>query len=349
MLGNKHNIESGDYSFNVQGNTVNVTNGLSYSEVKEVALDTFQANFYKLANKAAEIAKQRAEEITTSYLEQLQIRDADAINSLKEPDMQYALLMAQKEYARSGDKDLSEMLVDILVERSRIKGRSLMQIVLNESLEVAPKLTTEQLDILSLVFILKYTKNYMINSLPSLQTYIESTIYPFLIQLTKEQSQYQHLEYTGCGAISIGERQLEEIFFVNYQGIFSKGFPLEKYNEILGDNKIPGNILISCLHDPKLYQFNALTVEDFNRLIDLPNLKQSQISDLQGLQHSNLMNHSEIKAFIIKICPEMDKLFETWGNSPMKNMTLTSVGIALGHANIRRKTSENFDLSIWIK
>jgi hypothetical protein len=59
--------------------------------------------------------------------------------------MQYAVFTAQREFARSGDDQLGDILVDILVDRTKEPDRSLLQIVLNESLNVAPKLTADQL------------------------------------------------------------------------------------------------------------------------------------------------------------------------------------------------------------
>jgi hypothetical protein len=44
----------------------------------------------------------------------------------------------------------------------------------------------------------------------------------------------------------------------------------------------------------------------------------------------------------------MSDCFEIWFASPMKNLTLTSVGIAIGHANIKRFAGEFANLSIWI-
>jgi len=41
--------------------------GLSYSEVRDVALDVFRSNFYQLAGPAMETARARAEEITESF------------------------------------------------------------------------------------------------------------------------------------------------------------------------------------------------------------------------------------------------------------------------------------------
>ena len=60
------------------------------------------------------------------------------------------------------------------------------------------------------------------------------------------------------------------------------------------------------------------------------------------------MTPDEIKSDLKTMHPCMEKLFDVWDNSHMKNMSLTSVGIAIGHANIRRVTKETDNLSIWI-
>jgi uncharacterized protein YyaL (SSP411 family) len=60
------------------------------------------------------------------------------------------------------------------------------------------------------------------------------------------------------------------------------------------------------------------------------------------------MNDTEIKEKCIAVRPYMSGLFETWSESAMKNFTLTSVGIAIGHANIKRLVGEFANLSIWI-
>ncbi|WP_262250451.1 LPO_1073/Vpar_1526 family protein [Parapedobacter soli] len=146
--------EGGDSSTNLQGHVVNVYQGISYADAKEIALDVFSSNFIQLKNEAAEIAKQRAEEITEALLEKLIERAPDAIEEFKQPGMQDSLFTAQKEYAKSGDKELGDLLVDILVDRANSPERNMMQIILDEALKIAPKLTIEQLDTLTLSFIL---------------------------------------------------------------------------------------------------------------------------------------------------------------------------------------------------
>jgi hypothetical protein len=40
--------------------------------------------------------------------------------------------------------------------------------------------------------------------------------------------------------------------------------------------------------------------------------------------------------------------FDIWDETPMKSKTLTSVGIAIAHANIKKRTDRDLNLSIWM-
>jgi hypothetical protein len=55
---------SGDNSVNIQA--VQVVVGANYGEIRQIARDVFDANFYRLAQVAKETATQRAEAITES-------------------------------------------------------------------------------------------------------------------------------------------------------------------------------------------------------------------------------------------------------------------------------------------
>lgn len=62
----------------------------------------------------------------------------------------------------------------------------------------------------------------------------------------------------------------------------------------------------------------------------------------------NQMTEAEIKGKCIEIRPYMESVFDVWESSAMKSLNLTSVGISIGHANIKRLVGEFSDLSIWI-
>ena len=61
------------------------------------------------------------------------------------------------------------------------------------------------------------------------------------------------------------------------------------------------------------------------------------------------MNIDEVNAYLLSVDLRMTKIFEVWSSSSFKKMELTSVGIAVAHANYRRKTGITLDLSEWIK
>jgi hypothetical protein len=171
--------KAGDNSTNIQAGSITVHQGVSVTEVRELALDVFRANFCELAGDARNVARRRAEEITEAFLKQLQQQYADGLRQAHDPDFQYALFTVQKEYARCGDKELGDLLVDLLVDRTKHESRSILQIVLNESLAVAPKLTPEQLSVLSLVFLFRYTTHPAIRGRQGLLSYLDRFVTPF--------------------------------------------------------------------------------------------------------------------------------------------------------------------------
>jgi len=251
---------TGDNSTNLQGKEITIYQGISYKDAKEIALDVYKANFLALSEKAATEAVRRAEELTDTFLEKLKEEMPAAVQALQEPAMQMALYTAQKEYARTGDKDLESLLVDILVERAQQTERTIQQIVLDESLAVAPKLTLEQLSALTVSFLLTRTRIHFLVSLDALQNYLESHLLPFVDDLTKAETCYEHLEYTGCGSVMrLGNlRTVEAIFNLHYPGLFCKGFESERVSTEFGDVKPPAGFLINCLHAPRSFRLTQL-------------------------------------------------------------------------------------------
>ncbi len=168
----KQEQTSGDNSYNIQARDVSI--GISYSDAKLIAEDVFNANFYKLAGVAQETARKRADELLNNFLKGVSQQRPEALEGMSDPDLQFAVFTAQREYARSGDKELGDVLVDILIDRAGQSERSLLQIVLNESLTIAPKLTAEQFDVLSLIFLLRYTRKTDITDLPGFAQHLSA-------------------------------------------------------------------------------------------------------------------------------------------------------------------------------
>ena len=347
-MSDKQIQESGDDSVNIQAKSIVVQMGITYSDMKEIALDVYKENADKLSKVAEDIALKRVEEITEKILQTLKSRNPEGLNSAQDPDFQYSLLTVQREYAKSGDKDLGDLLVDILVERTKVEQRGLLQIVLNESLGTAPKLTGSQLNVLSIIFSMKYTRTLGMLSLERLTGYLSHRLAPFIDDLPNSEASYQHLEFTRCGSISLGSNTITSIFKIKYPGVFTKGFTWEEFHNKVSQVKGSEKLLLPCLRDISRFQFNAAYHDQLKSAALKLGISDADCTKIDGFWDQHLMSDEEIKADLIARNEKMARLFTLWDNTPMKHMTLTSVGIAIGHAFTRSKTGDSDNLAIWI-
>jgi hypothetical protein len=350
MLNKDQKQNVGDGATAVQaGENVTIMNiGVSVTEVREIAMDVARATFYELTGIAKEIASERVEEITDKVIEKLEREFPAGLQKARDPDFQYALFTIQKEYARNGDGDLGDLLVDLLVDRSKQDQRDILQIVLNESLKVAPKLTGTQLAALAIIFLFKYTQNHSVGNHVLLGEYFDKHILLFLDKLVKNQACYQHLEFSGCGSGSIAGNKLENIIGSTYQGLFLKGFDKEEIKKRKVSIGMDQRFFMSCLNDPKKIQVRANNKDTLEENLDKFEIEASDKENIVDLFNLNRMSNVEIKEKCIEIRPYMKTVFDIWNDSLMQNFTLTSVGISIGHANIKRFVGEFSDLSIWI-
>jgi hypothetical protein len=343
------NQKAGDNSTNIQaGGSVVIQQGLTVTEARQIALDVFKGNYLTLAGEAVDVARRRAEEVTEAFLKKLQTQNPEGLKQAKEPDFQHAVFTVQKEYARCGDKDLGDLLVDLLVDRTKQPLRSILQIVLNESLAVAPKLTHDQLAALSLIFLFRYTINNGLGSFAGLDAYLARYVAPFSSVIDKKDACYQHLEYSGCGTVGIGSVALVEVFRRNYAGLFSKGFDEAQFQSKQMTIPFTHPIFVTCLHDQSRRQVNAMNEDVLKKQAASQQIVGDDLNKLIALQNEHLMAHEDIKTFIVARQPHMQRVFDIWEESNMKHFTLTSVGISIGHANIKKNLGEFTDLSIWI-
>lgn len=342
--------DAGDNSTNLQGQQVIVNQGISYSDAKEIANDVFKANFIELKQEAAAIAQKRAEEVTEKVISELNKRHPESLSEFEQPAMQDALFNVQKQYAISGDQDLGDLLVDILVDRASQPKRNMVQIVLDESLSIAPKLTLEQFDTLTLNFLLVSTRRMDVKNYGELIAHFKKRIAPFVENLSDSHSDYTHLEYLGCGHVRAGNYgQLEQRLRDTYKAFFSSGFTQEELIAEIGEGHNLTGLIIPCFHDSSKLQIGVLDESVLEHISGQNELDQEIVTKLKQYFTKTTKNQNDIKIMLIDAIPEMEKIFDTWSKSSFKQFELTSVGIAIAHANYRRRTGETMDLSIWIK
>lgn len=97
----KYEQSNGDNSINQQAKEIN-NYGISYQDAKDIALDIFKNNFLKLSEEANELIMSRVNKLLDDFLVQLRKDNGKGVLESKNPDFQYVLYEASKNYARSG-------------------------------------------------------------------------------------------------------------------------------------------------------------------------------------------------------------------------------------------------------
>ncbi|QKW44269.1 LPO_1073/Vpar_1526 family protein [Streptomyces microflavus] len=320
--------------------------GLSYRDVKEIAYDVFRQNFTHLAADASAVAEERAREICDKFLNKLIEESPESLGNAKNPDFQRALFRVQEEYATTGDENLGDLLVDMLVDRSKQSGGSFRQVVLNEALKTAPRLTSEQVAMLGAVFMARYV-NVPARSIPQMYANLRNYWLPVIRGLSQpSDANMGHIAYAGCGSISLASVTFTQLFLERYPGLLTLGFEEEQYSWI-SEFKDKG-VTMPCLRDPTKLQLAATNSTELEHVLTKVNFGE-YADNLRNLLKANPISGEAIHAEIEALDSEFKRFSEIWANSAIKSFDLTSVGIAIAHAHCRRLLGSAFPaVDIWL-
>lgn len=103
-----------------------------------------------------------------------------------------------------------------------------------------------------------------------------------------------------------------------------------------------------CLNNPEKWQISVINKGILEQRLNNAEIESNEQKKIIKLFNLNKMSKTEIKEKCIQTRAYMETVFDVWSDSVMHNFQLTSVGIAIGHANIKRLVGEFTDLSIWI-
>lgn len=306
------------------------------------------------AAMAREIVDSRLKDFETKVLERFASATDARADAFKDPDFQYLLNRAQHAYARSGDSQVGDTLVDLIAQRSLIAGRTRLAMTLNAAVEVSSTLTVNEFAELTLCFLLKYTLHQSVVDFDSLIGYLKSYVAPLLPDISDVDASYQFIESQGCGNVGITQLDVVKPFHINYGGILSRGFDEGELIPHIPDGKmtdaIRSSLLMPCLNDAHKLQIAALNENVMLQRAPQANLSPEQAKTVWNFFTGTFWTKDEMAEKLRPNFPEIDRLFQVWETTPMKRLVLTATGIAIGHANARRIVpSWRGDLSIWIR
>lgn len=348
MFGNKRRMsQDGEQSENYQaGRDIAVYQGMSPDEVSGLLREALESNALQMRSIAKEELQNRIQDFSERFVEKTK-DEPDVIQATSDPDVQAAFIEAGIGFARSGDEDLGEILIDLVADRAKQGTRTLLAVVLNDAVTIAPRLTDGEMAILTIAWRLLRTVDRGLVSLQALAGFIReiSDLIPYI---PRGDASYLHLQSLGCVGIGIGSISFDHVWLNSYRGLFTNGFTWEQVPEELSarrDELSPW--VIPCLRDASKLQVNALN-EDVLKERLKGSVLEAHEGLLVGLMNQHSMNEDKIVEALGAVEPRIHTLREIWTDTPMQHLSVTAVGMAIGHANWRHMTGKHAPLSIWI-
>ncbi|SDF30873.1 hypothetical protein SAMN05216260_107140 [Streptomyces griseoaurantiacus] len=297
-------------------------------------MEVFENNFHKLSQVAYNVARERAEEFTSNLIEVVQQRTPEALEHFQEPGTQAALFSAQSGYAKTGDADLGEMLIELLMTRISSSVRDTPQLASNYAITITENLSSHHFAILACAFILKQLAYEDVKSAGSLARQMQETIEPFMEDLHGAESvDLDYLAGLGCTIATSSTLSPGRAAGLNYPGLFTRGFSSDERPDYSRLIRTP--LVRPFGPESDRYKINAITKAELRDLLNRLVLHDMSDLALQALQNS-VMHEREIERII---CQEQDSLapiFARCSDLGIHSHINTAIGTAIAHANMRR-------------
>lgn len=287
---------------------------------------------------------ERLQIFAENFYNELIERNPNAINDFNSPVLQDVLFKAQKSYVLNEDPAIGELLIDILVERAANTQRDTTQISLTEALDVLPKLTTNQLNMLTLSWLLTPEFFKKLSSYDQVMDYIENTLYPLAEKIeTDYQNEYRQLEYFGCFLFRSESNTIpiDEIIYRECKAYFRREFTSNEIKDIFKDFSCAEKLqelFTQSIFDPQKYQFKATPTELYKLVNELGIPEKDHLAINEKIHMFIDMAPDKIRMNLEQKTSSYNKL----NNFVISQMLreLTYVGIIIAEANNRKMKKE---------
>ena len=188
--------------------------GMTPKQAAKQTIDLFMENFPKLQTLARETAEQRATELCNDILRKLADKQVKNFTPFTEPDVQFILYEAQKNYARFGDREIMNILTELITNRIQNDDKDHFKRIADSSITIACELSSEQLDCLSALFMLTKVKILNIKTIDDVDKYLKYVSSIFNLEHIDFGRETSYLNFKGCLELTLPD--IPEILSRNY-------------------------------------------------------------------------------------------------------------------------------------
>lgn len=348
-------IVGSDNSQNSQAGQIHIHQGMNYDEVRTLCLDLVQKELALYKQQAIEESMRRFNQLMEKFLDKFLKIEDNKRQRLQEPAIQNALNETFKEYVKSGQEELGDDLIDLMIERVEVEEHTTNQSIIDEVRQILPKLSSSTVSIISLLtfshLIIPRAKDIFIDMLYKLSPLVEKIgdIHNIDVAYLEQIRCGQSLSFLGFG------KNFEQRMLSNYNLLFYYPISIDQFNAIMakygynqGDNlyiSLALTSLMDTIGKQMQFKFNSYR-EEFVGGENKFKITEP-ISNL--LKEMRVYDEKEVRQFFLNINSNWTVVFNKFNKEDIKNFTLSPVGSYIGTRKLSKIFGQDIPLSVFYK
>lgn len=334
---------------------INVGTILTVTEVRAIALDVARSVFLDSLPIAKDIINARTENITDEVIRKIAEKDEQLFERFKDPRFLGPLASSQRNFAETGDPELGGILSGLLADLAGEPIRSRREIVLRESIECAPKLTTPHLNALTVIFSITRFIHKLVVDPADLISLLDSELRPYFGSIPTDSFDYGYMGATQAGTYvpAIGTSIYGQIFATHRNAMYPP-FEINEIAQLYAGPSIEQitsdmNEIAHMMELP--YALSQMGIEKLKLKSDLVNkilspnpnvinsLTEAETKFREFLRGKSI-NEQQFTDLIRDQSPELAEFFDLVERTGALHFQLSPVGIMLARHEMENRSPE---------
>lgn len=355
-FGNDQKIECVNQSTIVQAKGDINFNGITAETAMEICKYVVKAELAVYTQDARVEAEKRLSDISEKTIDRITSLKEDLLHRFKEPAIQMALNETFKNYIASGNEDLGENLIDLLIERLNAQERTTEQSIIDEARNIIPKLSSNTVSLLAIMvfskLIFPYNKKQYDDLLLKLAPLVERLKNISSLDIA-------HLKQVGCGygisAFHVVE-PLEKYLLSDYDLFFRHNISLNELNDIF--QKYPQLMNVSqrtnlpyimglFFIEGQYVSFNVTNTKTVTEAFNQAN-KDQLIPLFEDLKNKAIpFTEDEVRDYHIQKDARWQYAFDVFKNNQITTFQLNPVGVYIGIRQLTKICEMSIPMSLF--
>lgn len=354
-LGNDQKIEGVNQSNIIQAKGDITFNGISAETAMEICKYVVKSELAVYTEDARVEAEKRLSDISEKTIDQITSLKEDLLHRFKEPAIQMALNETFKNYIASGNEELGENLIDLLIERLNAQEKTSEQSIIDEARNIIPKLSSNTISLLAILVFSKLI--FPLNRKQFNELLLKLS--PLVERIGDISSlDIAHLKQVGCGygisAFHVVE-PLEKYLLSNYDLFFRHNISFDELNDVF--QKYP-HLMNASIPINLSYIMGLFTIEGQSLSFNVPNTRT--VTETLGKAKNELIplfnslknkapqyTEDEVRDYVINIDARWKYTFDSFKKNQITTFQLHPVGVYIGCRQLTRICGMTIPMSLF--